>query len=78
MLEITPGKEEEFRYLRGWLAGSEWLDRLIEGSESRGRGSGSGETRRRGGNLRRFRASRVKARCRRGRMGRWFRRASVG
>jgi hypothetical protein len=35
MLKITPGKEEEFRYLQGWLAGSEWLDRLVEATEPR-------------------------------------------
>jgi hypothetical protein len=78
MLEITPGKEEEFRYLRGWLAGSDWLDRLIEASESRARGNGSGEARRRNGYWQKRRGSRAKARCRRGRTGRWFRRASVG
>ena len=33
MLEITQGKEEEFRYLQRWLASSEWLDRLIESTE---------------------------------------------
>ena len=47
MLRITPGKEEEFRYLQSWLAGSEWLDRLIEASESRARARTSGETSRR-------------------------------
>lgn len=78
MLEITPGKEEEFRYLQGWLAGSEWLDRLVEASEPQAGAKGLGETRRRDGYRQRDRASRVKARCRRGRMGRWFRRASVG
>ena len=31
---IEPGKEEDFRYLRGWLASSEWLDRLIAATES--------------------------------------------
>ena len=30
---IEPGKEEDFRYLRGWLASSEWLDRLIAATE---------------------------------------------
>ena len=29
-----PGKEEDFRYLRGWLASSEWLDRLIVATEA--------------------------------------------
>jgi len=33
VLEITPGKEEEFRHLRRWLASSEWLDRLVESTE---------------------------------------------
>jgi hypothetical protein len=35
MLKITPGKEEEFRYLQSWLAESEWLDRLVEATEPR-------------------------------------------
>ena len=30
---IEPGNEEDFRYLRGWLASSEWLDRLIAATE---------------------------------------------
>jgi hypothetical protein len=30
---IEPGKEEDFRYMRGWLASSEWLDRLITATE---------------------------------------------
>jgi hypothetical protein len=30
---VEPGKEEDFRYLRGWLASSEWLDRLIAATE---------------------------------------------
>jgi hypothetical protein len=30
---IEPGKEEDFHYLRGWLASSEWLDRLIAATE---------------------------------------------
>jgi hypothetical protein len=33
VLEIAPGKEEEFRHLRRWLASSEWLDRLVESTE---------------------------------------------
>ena len=32
-VRIEPGKEEDFRYLRGWLASSEWLDRLIAATE---------------------------------------------
>ena len=32
-VRIEPGKEEDFRYLRGWLASSEWLDRLIAAAE---------------------------------------------
>jgi hypothetical protein len=32
-VRIQPGKEEDFRYLRGWLASSEWLDRLIAATE---------------------------------------------
>ena len=28
-VRIEAGKEEDFRYMRGWLASSEWLDRLI-------------------------------------------------
>ena len=32
-VRIEPGKEEDFRYMRGWLAGSEWLDRLIAATE---------------------------------------------
>ena len=35
-VRIEPGKEEDFRYLRGWLASSEWLDRLIAATEPRG------------------------------------------
>lgn len=30
MLRIEPGKEDEFRYFQGWLASSDWLDRLLE------------------------------------------------
>jgi hypothetical protein len=30
---VEPGKEEDFRYLRGWLASSEWVDRLIAATE---------------------------------------------
>lgn len=30
---IEPGREEEFRYLQGWLAFSDRLDRLIEATE---------------------------------------------
>ena len=36
-LRIEPGKEEEFAYVRGWLASSEWLDKLIAAAET-GRG----------------------------------------
>ena len=32
-VSIEPGKEEDFRYMRGWLASSEWLDRLIAATE---------------------------------------------
>lgn len=32
-VRIEPGKEDDFRYMRGWLAGSEWLDRLIAATE---------------------------------------------
>ena len=32
-VRIEPGKEEDFRYMRGWLASSEWLDRLIAATE---------------------------------------------
>lgn len=32
-LDIVPGKEEEFRYLRSWLAASDRLDRLIAATE---------------------------------------------
>jgi hypothetical protein len=28
-VSIEPGKEEDFRYVSGWLASSAWLDRLI-------------------------------------------------
>jgi hypothetical protein len=34
-VRIEPGKEEDFRHLRGWLASSEWLDRLIAATEPR-------------------------------------------
>ncbi len=33
MFDVTPGKEEEFRYLERALALSAWLDRLIEATE---------------------------------------------
>ena len=33
MVHIVPGKEEEFRYLRGWLAASDRLDRLIAATD---------------------------------------------
>ncbi len=36
MVHIVPGKEEEFRYLRGWLAASDRLDRLIAATEPPG------------------------------------------
>lgn len=36
MVHIVPGKEEEFRYLRGWLAASDRLDRLIAATEHAG------------------------------------------
>ena len=32
-VRIEPGKEEDFRYMRGWLASSEWLDRLIAATD---------------------------------------------
>jgi hypothetical protein len=35
-VSIEPGKEEEFRHLQGWLASSDWLDRLIEATEAAG------------------------------------------
>lgn len=78
MLEITPGKEEEFRHLQRWMAGSEWLDRLIEASESRARGRCPGDSRRDNGRSPRRRARAVRAGCRRGQAGRWFRQASTG
>ena len=34
MFRVEPGKEEEFRYLAGWLAGSRAVDRLIEATET--------------------------------------------
>ena len=37
MFDVAPGKEEEFRYLERSLALSDWLDRLIEVTEPRGR-----------------------------------------
>lgn len=33
-ISIEPGREEEFRYLQGWLAFSDRLDRMIEATES--------------------------------------------
>ncbi len=36
MFDVTPGKEEEFRYLERALALSDWLDRLIEATEPTG------------------------------------------
>lgn len=36
MLRVVPGKEREFRYLRGWLAVSDRLDRLIAATEPAG------------------------------------------
>lgn len=33
-VRIEPGKEDDFRYMRGWLASSEWLDRLIAAMEA--------------------------------------------
>ncbi len=33
MVDVAPGKEEEFRYLERALALSDWLDRLIEATE---------------------------------------------
>ena len=33
-VKIEPGKEEDFRYLRDWLASSAWLDRLIAATEA--------------------------------------------
>ena len=35
MSDLDPGREEELRRLRRWLAFSERLDRLIEASETR-------------------------------------------
>ena len=32
-VRIEPGKEEDLRYMRGWLASSEWLDRLIAATD---------------------------------------------
>jgi hypothetical protein len=32
-VRIEPGKEENFRYIRGWLASSAWLDRLIAATD---------------------------------------------
>ena len=32
-VRIEPGKEEDFHHIRGWLASSEWLDRLIAATE---------------------------------------------
>jgi hypothetical protein len=32
-ISIEPGREEEFRYLQGWLAFSDRLDRMIEATE---------------------------------------------
>jgi hypothetical protein len=32
-MRVEPGKEEDFRYMRGWLASTEWLDRLIAATE---------------------------------------------
>jgi hypothetical protein len=37
-VRIEPGKEGDFAYIRGWLAGSEWLDRLIAATEPQGAG----------------------------------------
>ena len=36
MVDVAPGKEEEFRYLERALALSDWLDRLIEATEPPG------------------------------------------
>jgi len=36
MLEVEPGREEEFRYLQRWLTASAALDRLIEAAEPPG------------------------------------------
>jgi hypothetical protein len=36
MPKIAPGREEEFRYLQGWLAASERLDHLVEVTEPPG------------------------------------------
>jgi hypothetical protein len=51
-IRIEPGKEEDFRYLRGWLASSEWLDRLITttvpGAVARAAHASSPRLRRRG------------------------------
>jgi hypothetical protein len=34
VFRVEPGKEEEFRYLAAWLAGSRAVDRLIEATET--------------------------------------------
>jgi hypothetical protein len=34
-VRIEAGKEDDFQYLRSWLASSEWLDRLIAATEAR-------------------------------------------
>ncbi len=78
MLRIAAGKEDAFRYMQSWLAGSEWLDRVIEASESRALTGRSGETSRRNGYFWRRRVGRARAGCRRGLTGRWFRRAPIG
>jgi hypothetical protein len=36
MLDVVPGKEEEFRYAQGWLAASDRLDRLIAATDPPG------------------------------------------
>jgi hypothetical protein len=33
MSNVASGKEDDYRYLRSWLAASDWLDRLIEATE---------------------------------------------
>ncbi len=33
MLEVEPGREDDFRYLSRWLAASDALDRVVEATE---------------------------------------------
>lgn len=36
MPDVTPGREDEFRRLRGSLAISDWVDRVVESTERTG------------------------------------------